>query len=178
VKIRPAIDGRPAPGYAVAGSVVDPPEIEIAGPESAVDHATEALTEPVMVTGAKTTVTQLVTVGVMDPSLRVKSTRAVKVTVNVVPAAVVRELRDLPIHLLNLGPSLAAIADPPVASISLRGTHDALNHITGDDVKVYVDVGGLGAGLYALTVRADAQRDAGVTSIKPETVHVRIASGR
>jgi len=43
---------------------------------------------------------------------------------------------------------------------------------------VYVDMAGLGAGHYTLTVRADASREAGVTHIDPATIQVRIASGK
>ena len=178
VKIRPAIDGKPAPGYAVGSWSADPASVDVIGPESAVNRATEALTEPVSVAGARATVTDSVTVGLLDPSLRLKNARSAKVTVQIVPSPVERTLRDLPVHLLNLGPSLAADAVPSVVSVSLRGSREGLARLGADDVKVYVDVAGLGAGQYSLTVRADAAREAGVTQIDPAIIQVRIARGR
>jgi YbbR domain-containing protein len=178
VRIRPAIDGRPAPGYAVGAVVADPERVEVIGPESAVDRAGEALTEPVSVAGAKAPVTDTVTVGLIDPALRLKSTRSAKVTVSIVPAPVERTLRGLPVHLQNLGKALAAVAVPPVADVSLRGSRDTLTGVEPDDVRVYVDVAGLGAGRYTLTVRADGPRDAGVTRIEPTSIQVQIASGK
>src|SRR5437588_4778342 len=51
--ISPSVDGRPAPGYVAGKPKVDPETVEIVGPESAVKRATEALTEPVSVEGAR-----------------------------------------------------------------------------------------------------------------------------
>jgi hypothetical protein len=178
VRIRPAIDGKPAPGYAVGSWSTDPVSVDVIGPESAVDRATEALTEPVSVAGAKAAVADTVTVGLLDPALRLKNARSARVTVQIVPSPVERTLRDLPVHLQNLGPALAADAVPSVVTVSLRGSREGLARIGADDVQVYVDVAGLGAGQYVLTVRADASREAGVTQIDPATIHVRIARGR
>ena len=178
VRIRPAIDGKPAPGYAVGGWTADPVSVEVAGPASAVERATEALTEPVSVAGAKADVTDTVNVGLLDPSLRLKGTHAAKVTVEIVQAPVERTLRDLPVHLQNLGPALAADAAPSVVSVSVRGSRDGLARLSADDVKVYVDVAGLGAGQYMLTVRADASHEAGITQIAPTIIQVRIVRAK
>lgn len=178
VRIRPAIDGKPAPGYAVGAVAVDPESVDVIGPESAVDRASEALTEPVSVAGAKGSVTDMVTVGLIDPALRLKGTRSARVTVTIAPAPVERTLRGLPVRLQNLGGALAALAVPSVVDVSLRGSRDGLTRVEPDDVKVYVDVSGLGAGHYTLTVRADAPHDAGVTRIEPATILVQIASAR
>ena len=67
----------------------DPATIETVGPESSVDRATEATTEPISIAGAKGTVTDLVGVGFIDPALRLKGsqvTGAVRVEVQVIRA--------------------------------------------------------------------------------------------
>jgi len=46
------------------------------------------------------------------------------------------------------------------------------------DVIAYVDLAGLGAGDYELTVHADAANRAGITHIEPATVQVRINSAK
>ena len=45
----PPVEGRPAPGFVVGTVTAEPPTVEVIGPESAVERATEALTEPVSV---------------------------------------------------------------------------------------------------------------------------------
>jgi len=47
---------------------------------------TEAITEPVSVAGALAPVTEMATVGVTDPTIRVQTTQSVRVTVEVMRA--------------------------------------------------------------------------------------------
>ncbi len=178
VVIRPKIEGRPAPGYVISKWTVDPDTVDVVGPASAVDRATEALTESIPVDDAREPVTRTVTVGLIDPVLRLKSARAAKVTVQIVPGPNERILRGLPVHLRHLAPGLAAEAVPSVVNVSLRGSREALVRLEADDVGVYIDLAGLGAGQYPLTVRADVSHEAGVTRIEPSVVQVRIASAK
>ena len=174
VPVVPAVDGRPAPGFVVGPMVAEPATVEIVGPESAVKRATEAVTEPVSVANARERVRETVTIGVLDPSLRLKNTRSAVVSVQIVPAPMERTLRNRPVHLRNLPPNLTAEAAPTAVDVTLRGSRDVLNRFEPDEAVAYVDLAGLGAGQYQLTVHADA-REAGVTHIEPTTVQVRIA---
>lgn len=171
-------DGRPAPGYVVGKMSADPKMVEVIGPESAVRRATEVMTEPVPVTGAKSTVRQPVILGVLDPSLRLKSVRSAMVTVEIVPAPLERTLHNRPVHLKNLAAGEQAEADPPVVALTLRGNRDALNRVDADDVAAYVDLAGLGPGQYTLDVHAPSSPDAGVTRVDPASVQVRITRGK
>ena len=177
VPVVPSVDGRPAPGYVVGPMTAEPPSVEVIGPESMVKRVAEVLTEPVTVTGAKEAVRETVSLGVLDPSLRVKSARAV-VTVQVVPAPLERTMRNRPVHLRNLGSTLEAQAVPAQVDLAIRGNREALNRVGSDDVVAYVDLAGLGPGQYSLTVHADAPPDAGITRVEPASVQVRIASGK
>jgi hypothetical protein len=178
VPIVPAVEGRPAPGYVVGPLSSEPRAVEVIGPDSAVKRATEVVTEPVTVAGARTHVKQTVIIGLLDPALRLKSARSATVTVQIVPAPSERMLRNQPVHLRNLGPSLQAEAVPPAAEVTLRGNRDALGRVMADDVTLFVDLAGLGPGQYSLTVHADSPRDAGVTRVNPESVQVRVLSGK
>jgi len=178
VRVRPAVEGKPAPGFVVGKIAVDPDTVDVIGPESAVKRASEALTEPLSVAGARAAVTGTVTVGLIDPALRLKSTHSAKVTVQVVPAPVERTLRGLPVHLRSLSPTLSAVAVPSAVDVALRGSREGLNRVEADDVGAYVDVAGLGAGQYTLTVHATAAGEVGVMRIEPSTVQVRIASAK
>lgn len=174
VPVAPAVDGRPAPGFVVGQMVAEPATVEIVGPESAVKRATEAVTEPVSVANARERVRETVTIGVLDPSLRLKNTRSAVVSVQIVPAPMERTLHNRPVHLRNLPPNLTAEAAPTAVDVTLRGGRDILNRFEPDEAVAYVDLAGLGAGQYQLTVHADAP-EAGITHIAPTTVQVRIA---
>ena len=85
--------------------------------------------------------------------------------------------------------SIAAISRPspqmaaPAPDSSCATTSRAKEGVTTvriepNTVTAYVDLAGLGAGQYALTVRADVGRDAGVMRTAPSTVQVRIADAK
>jgi YbbR domain-containing protein len=178
VPIVPAVDGRPAPGFVVGLMVAEPAMVEVVGPESAVKRATEAVTEPVSVSNARDRVRETVTLGVLDPSLRLQSTRSAVVTVQIVPGPVERTLRARPVHLRNVPPSLAGQAEPTAVDVTLRGSREALSRFESDEVVAYVDLAGLGAGEYQLNVHADASREVGVIRIEPPIVQIRMTSVR
>jgi YbbR domain-containing protein len=178
VPIAPTIEGKPAAGFLVGKVIVDPPTVEIVGPESAVKQATEAMTEPVSVTDARALVRDTVKVGMVDSALRLKTSRPVVVDVQIVPAPVELTMHALPVHLKNLASNLTAQSSPVTVNVSVRGSREALNRIRVDDVSAYIDLAGLGTGEYALPVRADAAREAGVTRIDPPMVQVQIALGK
>lgn len=178
VPVVPAVDGRPAPGYVIGPRTADPPSVDVIGPESAVKRATEVLTEPVSVAGARDQVRQNVILGLEDPLLRLKTARSAMVTVQILPAPLERMFRNRGVHLRNLAPSLEAQATPATVDVGLRGSREALNRVEVDEVVAYIDLAGLGSGQYSLTVHADSKPDAGVTRIEPASVQVRIASGK
>jgi YbbR domain-containing protein len=178
VTVVPSVDGRPAPGYVVGSLEADPKTVEVIGPESAVRRATEALTEPVSVSGARERVQQSVTLGLIDPSLRLKNAGTATVTVQIVPAPLERSLQGRPVHLRNVAPNLEAQAIPSAVGLTLRGSREALARVEADDIVAYVDLAGLGPGQYSLTVHADSSPEAGVTRIEPSSVQVRIGSGK
>jgi YbbR domain-containing protein len=179
VAVVPAVDGRPAPGYVIGAKTADPRTVEVVGPESAVKGVTEVLTEPVSVAGARQHVTQSVILGLLDSSLRLKNARSATVTVQIVPAPLERVLRMRPVHLRGLGPHLEAQAVPATVDVAVRGAREALNRVEADDIVLYIDLTGLGVGLYSgLNVHADSPPDIGVTRIEPVSVQVQISSGK
>src|SRR4030095_17272664 len=98
---------------------------------------------------------QRVSVGIIDPALRLKPQRMLTVNVKIAPGPLERSLRGLPVHIRNLGPQLSAQVVPSVVDVGLRGRRGMLTRLTSDDVTTYVDVGGLGAGEYPLSVHAE-----------------------
>jgi YbbR-like protein len=177
VPVVPAVDGRPAPGYVVGPRTADPKSVEVIGPESAVEHVTEVLTDPVSVDGARDQVRQSVILGLEDPALRLKTARSAMVTVQILPAPLERMFRARPVHLRNLAPNLDAHAIPATVDVSLRASRETLNHVDLDDIVAFVDLVGLGSGEYSLVVHAEASPEAGVR-IQPGSVQVRISSGK
>jgi len=178
VPVAASIEGLPAPGYVLGKVTVSPERVEIVGPESAVKRANEALTETISIADLREPQREEVTIGLVDPALRLKTQRTVTVAVQILPGPIERTVRNRPIHLRNLAAHLSAQAMPVVVDVGLRGSREALAHVDADAVTAYIDVAGLGAGDYMLAVHADAMEQAGVTHIDPATVQVRITSAK
>jgi YbbR domain-containing protein len=85
VRIVPEVEGQPTPGFAVDTITVDPPAVVVIGPGSALKDLSQAITESISVNGARAAVTESVTVGVTDPSVRLREPLVARVTVNIVP---------------------------------------------------------------------------------------------
>jgi YbbR domain-containing protein len=93
VTVTARVDGEPAAGYVVSGIVVEPREVEVVGPVSALADVNEAITEPVSVAGASGSRTETVTVGVADPSVRLRAAQSATVTVTITAAPEERRSR-------------------------------------------------------------------------------------
>lgn len=178
VPVVPAVEGDPAPGFVVGQVSVEPPTVEVIGPQSAIERVTEALTEAVNVAGASAAVADGVTVGFQDGSLRLKTPRQARVTVEVIPGPVERTVRDRPIHIEHLRENLIARPVPNAVDVILRGSGEGVNRVDTDEVVARVDLAGLGPGTYTLPVHVENPARAGVARILPATIQVQITSGK
>lgn len=84
VNVEATVEGTPAEGFEIGKITVDPPVVVVVGPESELNALRSAITETVMVEGARESVTRSVSIGVMNSSLRLKESRTARVTVEVV----------------------------------------------------------------------------------------------
>lgn len=171
IPITPEIDGEPAPGYEIAGRTVEPATVEVIGPESAVAAMTTAITEPVSVAGASAPVEEVVTVGVIDPSVRVRTEEPVRVNVSIRPSQLQWAVEAVPVNVLNAAGSVAV--SPATVTVHLRGPRDAMS-VDAGALEASVDVDGLKPGDYALPVRIVVPPRVGWTRIEPSEVRVRI----
>ena len=174
VPVVPAIEGDPAAGFVVGRVIAEPPTVEVVGPDSRVKQVAQATTEPVSVENARARVRDGVTIGVVDPSVRLVLPQSAQVTVEIWPAPVERQLADVPVRYRNLGAGLRATLSPQLARVVVRGAKDALAALQADGVNAFVDLAGLGAGRYNLRVQVDPAESFGVVEIEPAVVAVAI----
>lgn len=85
VPVEPDVDGRPAAGYEVTKVTSEPATVEVAGPETALKLLQSAVTEAVSVTDQTRTIREVVTIGVPDASLRLRTPQTAVVTVTIAP---------------------------------------------------------------------------------------------
>jgi YbbR domain-containing protein len=85
VPVEPDVEGRPAPGYEVTNVTSEPLTVEVEGPETALKRLQAAITEPVSVQDQTRSVREVVTIGIPDPSLRLRTVQTAVVTVTIAP---------------------------------------------------------------------------------------------
>jgi YbbR domain-containing protein len=173
VPVKPTVDGDPAPGFEVAEIISDPKRTRIIGPESHVKELPPVVTERISVEGARSSVTETVSMGPSDSTLRLVDARAARVTVRVAAAPVTR-FSGRPLSFRNLAPGRTAVADPSTITIPVRARRDVLTTLRDEQLKPYVDLAGLAPGRYTLPVHVDADGEYVIDPIEPASIVVRI----
>ena len=171
VPVVPEVEGDPAPGFEIGTVTAEPSTVEIVGPSSAVAAMTTAITEPISAAGATAPLTESVTVGVSDPSVRLKDPEPVRVIVNVSPAQLEWAVANVPVKVLN-GDGRATVS-PATITVHVRGPRDAM----GADAAAFdasVDVAGLKSGQYQVPVRVGLPPRIGIRRVEPVEVRIRI----
>lgn len=173
--VKPSVEGKPAPGYEVLKVTSDPATVEVIGPESALRGLDEAMTEPLSVANETRPVRELVTIGVADPSVRLRTPQAATVTVQIGPGSSRRTMTDVPISVINLDSGLRARLLTPDVTVTLRGTRAAIQTLTMSAIAAQVDVSGLRPGDHVVEVNVEAAQGVSVEGIVPPSIRVRIS---
>jgi hypothetical protein len=175
LRVHPSIEGRPAPGHEVVDVTSDPSTVEAVGPESSLRGLTEAMTEPVSVANESGPVREVVTIGVADPTVRLRTPQTATVTVRIAPGAAARTLPDVPVAVTNLDPALRARLMTPAVAVSVKGTKEEVRSLTSGALEAYVDATGLTAGDHAVEVQVRPAQGVIVESIAPRIVRLRVS---
>ncbi len=194
VRVVPDIEGQPADGFAVGRISTVPASVEIVGPTSLLDSVVEAITEPVSIEGSSERVQSLVTIGVSDRVLRLRTPSSAEVTVEIVPAPVERNMQGVTISSRNLEPGLEVLFEPSSIAVGVRGSEALLQAMEEreieafidleawrgvpfeameeGEIEAFIDLAGLSAGRYNLPVTVVSSADLGITHIDPPNVLV------
>ncbi|MBA3271732.1 MAG: hypothetical protein H0T71_14610 [Acidobacteria bacterium] len=175
VHVRPSIEGRPGPGYEVASVTSNPATVEIIGPESSLRGLDEAMTEPVSIAGLTRPVREVVTIGVADPNVRLRTPQTAEINVQIVSGSASRTLSAVPVHVRNLDNGLRARLTPQTVVVSVRGTQDGVKALADEAIDAYVDGAGLGVGEHTVDVRVAPGPGVAVEGINPTSLRVRVA---
>lgn len=174
LEIKPSLEGAPATGYEVIGITSDPPTVEAIGPESSLRGLDEAMTEPVSIANATRSVREVVTVGVADPSVRLRAAQTATVLVQIAAGSSRQTLPRIAIDVLNLAPELQSRLSSPTAAVTVKGTQDAVDALRPETVSVSVNAAGLSVGDHDLPLRATVPQGLALESVRPERVRLRI----
>jgi YbbR domain-containing protein len=150
------------------------------GPREALDSLLFVNTEPVDITGATQSISKRVTladlpdgVTVTDPPV---GTVEVRVAIEDI-STTAQTLNALPIQPLNLDPGLDAQIEPRALSVTVDGPSNALTKMTPGDVKIRVDLSGLGPGTHEVSPEITVPQGVTWVANDPEVVEVTITAG-
>ena len=171
VPVVPSLEGEPADGFVVGTVTAEPPTVEVLGPGTVLSKLTQAITEPVSVTGASAPVIESVNIGVADASVRLRQPQTARVAVGVTPAPVEWSVGDIAVKPHNVRGHVQLI--PTRITAWVRGPREAM---TSDSnmFDASVEVQGLQTGDYQLPVTVVAPPRVGVIRLEPSEVRVRV----
>ncbi|MDO4581334.1 MAG: CdaR family protein [Bacillota bacterium] len=144
------LTGETAEGYQVSRVVVEPATVRAFGAVAALNALYYLETEPVDISGLSANHT--VTVRVLPPAGIEVDTATVTVVVQV-QATATQEYSSV-IELLNADETLSYNLSDSQCVITVSGPAEEIAALNEDDIRVYVDVAGLGEGEHLLTVEA------------------------
>jgi YbbR domain-containing protein len=176
VQVRPSVEGRPAVGFEVISVTSNPATVEVIGPESSLRGLDEAMTEPISVSNERRPVREVVTVGVADPTVRLRTPTTATVTVQIGPGASRRTLTDVPVTIRNADEGVRVRLLTQTVAVGLKGTETAIKSLMPDVIEVHVDAGGLAPGVHSVEVKVQAPQGLMVESIAPRTVRLRVTT--
>ncbi|PYR65470.1 MAG: hypothetical protein DMF87_03255 [Acidobacteria bacterium] len=171
VPVVPTVEGEPADGFVVGTVTAEPSTVEVLGPVSVLSKLTQAITEPVTVTGASAPVTESVNIGVADTSLRLRMPQTARVAVVVAPAPVEWSVGDIAVKPRNATGRVQVV--PTRVTAWVRGPREAMTS-DGGMFDASVDVEGLKPGEFQVPVTVVAPARVGVIRLEPSAVKVRI----
>lgn len=175
LQVRPSLEGRPAPGYEVQSVKSDPATVEVIGPESSLRGLEEAMTEPISIANAARPLNEVVTVGVADPSVRLRAPQTATVTVQIGLGMTRKTLTNVPVTVTNADQRLRVSVLPPSVSITVMGTREAMQQLTVEAVAAMIDATGLSPGDHVVDVKTQVEQGVTVESMTPRNVRVRIS---
>ncbi len=171
VPIVPTIEGDPADGFVVGTVTAQPSTIEVLGPVSVLARLTQAMTEPVTVTGASAPLTETVNIGVADSAARLRTPQTTRVSVVVGPAPVEWSVSAIAVKARNARGQVQVL--PAEITAWVRGPREAMTSDHGV-FEATVDVEGLAPGQFQLPVSIVAPARVGVVRLEPAEVKVRV----
>ncbi len=171
VPIVPTVEGDPADGFVVGTVTAQPSTVEVLGPVSVLARLTQAMTEPVTITGASAPLTETVNIGVADSAARLRTPQTTRVGVVVAPAPVEWSVSAIAVKVRNAHGQVQVL--PALITAWVRGPREAMTS-DGEMFDATVDVEGLEPGQFQLPVSIVAPARVGVVRLEPAEVKVRI----
>ncbi|MCI0660431.1 MAG: hypothetical protein L0220_05095 [Acidobacteria bacterium] len=138
VKIEPHFMGEVASGKEVYLTTVDPPSIEIEGPQSQIEKVNHILTESVNLYGRNSNFFTTVDLETPHTSVRFLRQGPFKLSVEIGEKRRTRKINNVPVQLLSQ--SSGYRITPKTIEVELYGPASAIEHLAASDLHVELEV--------------------------------------
>ena len=143
VPLRPSIAGQPASGYRVVSVAVEPREVEVRGPRSALDRLQEVVLDEARIDGRTEDATITARVRLKEKYLLARPDTAI-VIARVQAETVTRRFSGISLRLRNPPADLEIEVAPPVAQeVLLEGPANAMKKVEPDKLRAVIELGDL-----------------------------------
>lgn len=177
VAVKVVVTGQIAAGYRLENISVFPPVVTVFSADSELVSSLPGVveTQPLDLQDAEEDITARLSLN-LPQNVTLVGGQTVQVTVVISPIQTSLTLLNQPIDVIGLSEGLSVQVLPPTVDVILSGPLPILDALTPQDVKVRVDVTGLGLGTHQLTPVVDVLVDnVEVESILPGTIEVVIS---
>lgn len=165
--------GKPAPGFIVKRTTINPSVIRIQGPRSIIDLVNSINTETINIEGVKESFGRQVNLVSENPNI--KALGKVNVFFEVIEETDVKDFRFQRIYFENLKKQFRAKIKKPII-IKLEGPKNEITTLTMDDIYLYADCSGVVyPGEYPLEVKFKIPENFKVISIFPQRISVTVS---
>ncbi len=183
VAVRVPVTGEVAAGYWISNIMVEPSTVTIVGGPAALQKLPGYIeTFPIDVTGATSNITERVAfslptgVSVVQPETGANGENSgAQVQIQVAAVEGGQTVQRI-VTLQGVGENLFAVARPQRVDVILSGPLPRLQALTLQDVKVIVDLFGLGTGVHKVKPNVVVPESLRVESVLPDTIEVQISA--
>ncbi len=180
VSVVPQIQGLPAEGFIVQQTIALPSTVIIDGPQEALDTILFVDTQTVDIEGATESISRTIELESLPDGIVLiePASNQIEVRISVgTSAATPNMIQGMSIATRNLNESFEVSIDPEVVDLSVSAPADILLSLTPEDIDVYVDVAGLGPGVYSIVPELTLPPDVSAIVVEPDSITVLITGG-
>lgn len=135
VRVRAAVIGDPAEGWKRRSVLVDPPTIEIRGPQSLVRNIAEVSTDIVDISGLRDSVEKRVALAVDRRTVKAVDKGKVSVSITIDPVLVDKNFADVPVRLKG---APGWMTGTTTARVAVEGPQNVVQRLSSEDLAVSV----------------------------------------
>jgi hypothetical protein len=143
IPMKPQFVGKAEAGKQVVSWKIEPPSIEVEGPQSVIEAIKYLPTQPISLTNRKEDFSAPVIPISDDPEISVKVEPQPLLKVVMGEKKIQKAVKNVPVFISRLLPNTEGLPQPPEISVMVEGSPGVVDKISASDLFAQIDVGGL-----------------------------------